>query len=246
MPPNLILYDQCRPSYPPEALEAAEQLCGVRRGAVVADIGCGSGIFAERLLAAGYTVVGVEPLEEMRELAAKRLGRHGAYSGVCGSAENTTLEAGSIDLVTAASALHWFTPSRARTEFRRILRTPKWVVALWNFRVSDASAFSRAFEQFWREHLGPPPAGNRFKIESDVVPGFFDGDDPSRRSFDNPLLCTEAQLLGLVFSSSNAPLAGDTRGLELEAAVRELHREHNDGGTVTVPYQTVLYCGQLT
>lgn len=245
MPSDLTLYDRCRPSYPGPALAEVERICGLAPDAVVADIGSGTGIFAELLLARGYRVYGVEPLAEMREQAVSRVGRHPAYRSIAGSAESTGLPASTVDLITAASALHWFTLSTAQSEFRRILRGAKWVVALWNFRVPDASDFSRDFERLWRHHLGPPPAGNRQSIEGGVVPNFFGERQIHRLSFDNPLCCTGEALLGLLLSSSNAPPHGDQRRSQLEADAETLYRAYSTDGIVTVPYETVVYCCQI-
>ena len=55
-----------------------------------------------------------------------------AWSGVAGTAEETTLGAASVDFVTAAQAAHWFDLRRARAEFCRILRPQGWCVLIWN------------------------------------------------------------------------------------------------------------------
>src|SRR5947207_1707846 len=41
------------------------------------------------------------------------------------------LAGGCADLVLAAQAFHWFEPSVALTEFRRILKPGGWVALLW-------------------------------------------------------------------------------------------------------------------
>ena len=59
-------YARWRPSYPSEAVDAM----GVAPGALVADIGAGTGISSELFLRRGCRVVAVEPNAAMRDKAA--------------------------------------------------------------------------------------------------------------------------------------------------------------------------------
>ena len=65
-------YIRYRPGYPEALYGFLREEMGSGPGSVVADVGCGTGIFAESLLAAGCSVIGVEPNAEMRG-AAERL-----------------------------------------------------------------------------------------------------------------------------------------------------------------------------
>ncbi|HKS46203.1 MAG TPA: hypothetical protein VJT49_14045 [Amycolatopsis sp.] len=101
------------------------------------------------------------------------------------------------------------------------------------------------FDALWRDVLGPPPAGGRDEIEEVVVPDFFKAASFGRYSFANPLLCSEAHLVGLAASSSHAPPRDDPAWQEIEHRMRHLHRAHQRDGLVQVPYETVMYCGRL-
>ena len=59
---------------------------------VAADMGSGTGLFAQGLLERGYAVLGVEPLAQMRERAQDRLDSMVRYRAIPQSAENTGLE----------------------------------------------------------------------------------------------------------------------------------------------------------
>ena len=72
---------------------------------VAADMGSGTGLFAQGLLERGYAVLGVEPLAQMREMAQDRLDSMVRYRAIPQSAENTGLDSGSIDFVTAGFGL---------------------------------------------------------------------------------------------------------------------------------------------
>lgn len=54
-------------------------------GGLVVDLGCGSGIWAERLVAAGYRVLGVDASAAMIELARRRVARSPSSEGAAAS-----------------------------------------------------------------------------------------------------------------------------------------------------------------
>lgn len=149
MPLDVGAYDRHRPSYPVAALTMLAELGVLGEARVVADVGSGTGILTEALLAGGHRVAGVEPAAELRAMAEARLAGMAGFVSVAGSAEATTLDDRSVDVVTAGSALHWFDLDPARAEFGRILREPGWTVALWNFRMSRSSEFGAAFDALW-------------------------------------------------------------------------------------------------
>lgn len=113
-------YDCHRPSYPGAALDKLTELGVLDQPRLVADVGSGTGIFTEALLARGHRVAGVEPVQELRSVAEERLSGFAGFVNVAGSAEDTSLDERCVDVVTAASALHWFDlrpPERSFTGF---------------------------------------------------------------------------------------------------------------------------------
>ncbi len=131
-------YARYRPGYAPEV--ATEILnCLGRDPAVVdaADIGAGTGIWTRMLAARGLrSVIAVEPNDQMREQ-----GMVGSFGTNIlwrkGSAEDTGLPAGSADLVSMASSLHWADFDQACEEFHRVLRPHGVFAALWNSRIVE-------------------------------------------------------------------------------------------------------------
>ena len=123
---NYVLY---RPGYPPEALQALRDECGLTPNHVIADIASGTGIWTRMLLQNGNKVFGVEPNPEMRKAGERLLAAFPNFTSVAGTAEATTLADQSVDFVTAAQAAHWFDRKRSRREFVRILKPGGWLVA---------------------------------------------------------------------------------------------------------------------
>src|SRR5687768_16889833 len=114
-------YARYRPGYPAAIIEFFTTRLGITK-ADVADVGSGTGIFTALLLDAGHRVFAIEPNDAMRAEAERTLGGREGFVSVDGSAEQTTIDDASVDLITAAQAFHWFDVPATRAEFRRILR----------------------------------------------------------------------------------------------------------------------------
>ena len=110
-------YDRTRLPYP-EALIARIADGGPgRSGRSVVDVGCGTGIEARQLLAAGCTVLGVEPDERMAAFARR--------SGI--EVEEATFESWDpagrrFDALVAATSWHWVDPIAGATKAAAVLR----------------------------------------------------------------------------------------------------------------------------
>jgi ubiquinone/menaquinone biosynthesis C-methylase UbiE len=126
-------YARARPTYPVELLDRLVAHAGVKPGDAVADLGAGTGIFTELLVARGFHVTAVEPNEPMRR-QAKPLAN---ATWINGTFESTGLPAASQQWAAAAQAFHWADPPRALPEVRRILKPGGCFTVLWNNREHD-------------------------------------------------------------------------------------------------------------
>jgi len=120
-------YAALRPSYPDEAVRF---LLGDAPRRVL-DLGAGTGLLTERLVAAGHEVVAVDPSAEMLAELSARLPD---VEVQVGSAEQIPLPDGDVDAVVAGQAAHWFDPVRSSPEIRRVLRPGGVVGLVWNAR----------------------------------------------------------------------------------------------------------------
>ncbi len=100
------LYAKARPRY--AAALFAHFKSTLHFPSVFADVGSGTGIFTEQLLRCGYRVFAVEPNDDMREQAERRLARSEGFRSVNGSDADMKLPDHSVDYVTAAQAFHGF------------------------------------------------------------------------------------------------------------------------------------------
>jgi SAM-dependent methyltransferase len=238
---NYVAY---RPSYPAGVVDFLRDELGLAPGAVVADVGSGTGILSELLLEAGCAVVGVEPNDAMRAAAESRLKSFAEFRSVKGTAEATTLEDASVGLVTAAQAFHWFDAERARAEFRRILKLNGWVALLWNMRRTDSTAFLRDYEKLLREFGTDYAQVNCEHVSEGRIAEFFAGAF-GRKSFDNFQSFDFDGLRGRLLSASYVPLEGHPNFEPMLEALRRLFDAHQQGGRVRVEYDAKLYYGRL-
>ncbi len=81
-------------------------------------------------------------------------------------AEKSELERDSVDLVTAAQALHWFDREAFFTEAKRVLK-PSGILAFWSYNLFKISPeIDRLVEIFYRETVGPYWDFDRQLVES--------------------------------------------------------------------------------
>ena len=109
-------YRAFRPGYPRELFEWLASAVPRRDAAL--DCGCGNGQATVALAPHFASVFGVDPGEEQIRHAAS----HPRVTYRVAAAEATGLPDGSVDLVVAAQALHWFDLDRFYPEVRRVAR----------------------------------------------------------------------------------------------------------------------------
>ena len=238
-------YARHRPSYPGELIDLLRDELGLRPEHVIADVGSGTGILTEMLLANGNRVVAVEPNRAMARAAEERLGGDPRFRSVDGRAEATGLGPGEVDLIVAAQAFHWFDPARSRDEFLRILKPPGGVALVWNNRRVDTTPFLRDYEAFlrtWGTDYNEVSA--RYQQQAALQTFFGPGGYRASR-FDYRQVFDLAGLRGRLLSSSYTPAAADPRREPMLLALAELFEAHQHDGRVAFEYDTWVYYGRL-
>ncbi|MBS1701795.1 MAG: class I SAM-dependent methyltransferase [Armatimonadetes bacterium] len=238
-------YVRYRPSYPADLVRRIMEIGGLNEGSVVADVGCGTGIFAQLLLDTGVKVFGVEPNAPMMEAAVNQLGGYPKFAMLNGTAERTGLTADSVDAITAAQAFHWFDQEPTRAEFRRILKPRGWVFLLWNERDDKGSEFSRLYEQALLD-CAPEYAkvGHRNTPDDDVL-AWFQNPAATLERFDNSQFLDLDSFLGRAYSSSYVPAAGTAEREAITARLTDVFERCQSDGLIELKYETKLYYGQL-
>lgn len=127
-------YDRYRPEAPPLVIELLSNYLG-RRPAVVADIGCGTGLSTFLWKDAADSVTGVEPNPDMLGKAQEKLDRlHSgtqSLSFVQGYSNELPFSSGTVDIITCSQSFHWMDPDSTLQEISRCL-SPGGVFAAYD------------------------------------------------------------------------------------------------------------------
>ena len=238
-------YVKYRPSYPASLLDILEEEVGSLEGRCVADLGSGTGIMARLLLDRGAHVFAVEPNDAMRRAAEQASSEHPRFQSIAASAERTTLEPDSVDVITAAQAFHWFEPTEAREECARILRPGGEVALIWNSRDETNAPFSLAYDAFLQRWAsdGYRSASRKWDVEKDRFGGFF-SDAPREHTAQNIQKVDLPGLTGGLFSTSYMPKPESTEHPVYDA-IRVLFDAFQKDGFVDILYTTRLYIGSV-
>ena len=139
-------YAATRPQHPPAAIDYVLDGFGDPTVISLADLGSGTGLSSLPFAAAGANVWSVEPNDAMREAAEP----HPRIVSVNATAEHTTLDDASIDIVTACTAWHWFDHVIVLDEVKRILK-PYGRLAILEINFDETDEFTKAWrDTYWR------------------------------------------------------------------------------------------------
>ncbi len=238
-------YARARPGYPDAAVAALAQALGLRPGATVVDVGCGTGLSCEPFLRAGFTVIGVEPNAPMRAFALARLGATGGFRAVDGRAEATGLDAHCADLLVAAQAFHWFDVPATRAEALRVLRPPPQAALLWNDRLAEGSAFAGGYEDLLRTFSDEYLEVRHRHERPERIDEFFGGPHWRSIAVTHSDDLDLARLADRVNSASYMPAADHPRHAPMMAALRELFAATAQQGVVTMAFETRILFGTI-
>lgn len=225
-------YVKYRPGYP-DGLVWKLESAGLRPGAQVVDIACGTGISTELFLRHGYRVLGVEPNAAMRSAAEAR-----GYKVKAGKGEATGLPGGFADLTFCAQAFHWVDALAARREFLRITRPGGLIAIVWNMRRKTGTPFLEDLERLLVE--GSPEYAAKFaggKDERVDMPTVFAPVPVEEWVGENEQVLDWPGLEGRLLSASYVPI-GDDGFLQ---RLREIYDRRQEDGKVRILYDCHMY-----
>ncbi len=233
-------YVKYRPGYPRGVIGHLEKNCGLTHESVIADIGCGTGISSQLFLENCNSVIGVEPNAAMRAAAVEFLADFPDFRLIDGTSENTKLADGSVDIVVAAQAFHWFDADKTRAEFHRILKPGGYIVLIWNERQLTTTPFLIEYEGFLLKYADDYSNVRHENIDANRLEDFFRAPFQSA-TFPNFQIFDFDGLKGRMLSASYMP---DESNSVFEAMIEELRMlfaKHAENGRIKVLYDTNLY-----
>jgi len=234
-------YARSRPGYPAELFGYLASLVEPRR--LAWDCATGNGQAARGLARHFGRVIATDVSDEQIRHAAP----HPKIEFRVATSEQSGLGDASVDLVTVASALHWFDLEKFYAEARRVTR-PGGVVAAWSYHIGHVEPpFDDLFRRFYIDVLFPYfGTGARLvdqKYETVTLPG--KPLDPGR--FSVSVRWNLDQLLAFIRSWSGTQQYTRERGEDpVGSILEELERLWGDRGKVrTVRWPLYLRVSRL-
>ncbi|WP_026566544.1 class I SAM-dependent methyltransferase [Bacillus sp. UNC41MFS5] len=239
------VYAKYRPSYPHEYIEYLISKAVLNEDSIIADIGSGTGILSGQLLERGYTVIGVEPNDDMRTVAEQTLKTDSRFITIKATAENITLNDNSIDLVTVAQAFHWFDMEPFRLECQRILKHDAKVALVWNSRdgLSDINKESAEVCQKYCPNFKGFSGGME---ETPIAfQQFFKDGKYDLKYFRNDLQFNLNGFLGRYLSASYSLKKTDEEYYPFITTLSNLFEKYSNNGQIVIPNITRSYLGKV-
>ena len=236
-------YVKYRPDYPPQILNVFRDEMNLDKNSVIADIGSGTGISSKLFLENGNKVYGVEPNAAMRGAAEKFLREFENFTSVEGTAENTTLEENSVDLVVAAQAFHWFDNDDSRREFKRILKNGGFAALIWNERQLDTNEFLKEYEKILIEYGTDYEKVRHDNINRENLAKFFQAEFRHFTTKNIQTLDFDG-LKGRLLSSSYMPTEENPRYQEMVLNLERLFEKYHEQGRIQLLYHTNIFYSQ--
>ncbi|MCM1164651.1 MAG: class I SAM-dependent methyltransferase [Lachnospiraceae bacterium] len=235
------LYEKFRPSYPDGLIDF---LYGNARCDNVADIGAGTGKFTRCLLKKPWNVTAVEPNADMRSKLADVEG----ITIISAPAEETGLPDGSVGLVTAAQAFHWFDEERFKAECKRILTPNGQLAVIYNERSYDGCEIASVRDEICRKYCGAFHSGHVGKRSGEEGDRFLRNEYFSEVkvfSCSNDVETDIGGFVGDTLSRSYALKEGDDNFKAFVGELENVFTRFAKNGKVTVKYNTNCYLGSL-
>ena len=242
-------YVKYRPHYPLEVVNFLKAEKILSEDSIIADIGSGTGISCDLFLKHNYKVIGVEPNEPMRTAAETLLKNYSdqkLFVSVDGTAEATTLENNSVDVIVCAQAFHWFNNDAFKKECERILKPNANVVLMWNDRRTDSTDFLKVYEDFLQMFgTDYKEINHKNTQEKSQFDNFFGEERYKEQSFYNYQDVNFEGLKGRVLSSSYMPNEGHQDYDFMISCLKKIFMRYQENGVVRLDYDTKIYYGNL-
>ena len=224
-------YDIGRPEYPETFFDFLYNETGLKKDAVIADIGCGTGKVTKHFLGRGSKIIAIEPDSDMLDVANKKLSSYSNYSSFQKIAEDTGIESGSIDCIFCGNSYYWFERSKVVPEFRRILRKDGIIVMSWCG--NGGNKYDGELYQLKEKYK--KPVLNKHDESPVFLPGTF-----LEKTFTYIINETSEEFLHGSLSASFSPSECDNSYGLFCKEIKELFDKHSINGKLEATMQ--LYC----
>ena len=242
-------YASVRPQYPEVLFETIEDVWSERNEGVpsVLEVGPGSGQATAQMADRGWQIEAFEPGPMLADEARNRCMTYDTVSVFTSEFETAEFDAGSFDVVAAATSWHWVDPAISYHQAHKALRRDGLLALWWNAHVNYVATSHpwhtviQAYKEIAPE-LASLPALTPDRSDYDPISEIERSElfaTPSEHSWNFELRYTVPNFLRLVRTyASHSTLSED----QLEALDTEIQRavETRHDGTVLKPYKAYL------
>ena len=238
------LYDQARPSYPPELVNEVLRVAPVGRSTEVLEVGAGTGKATVLFAARGVRVLALEPSAEMAMLARRNCERYPGVRVVLSDFEDWETNGARVPLIYSGAAWHWVLPEARYARARTALIEGGVLAAFWNHPDWDRCSLRDELIDAYR--LAPDLDGPMNPAASCGLWGYWGSEIAAATGFHQPeVRCyrwkhvySTADYLMLLRTHSDHLLLADDRREALFAAIADVLSRHD--AKLPLPYITRL------
>ncbi len=240
------LYDQVRPGYPDELVEAVIRMSGIPEGGDILEIGCGTGQATRSFAKRGYQMTCLEAGDRLAELAAVNFKGNAGVRVVKAHFEEWPLPAQGFDLVLAATSFHHLEPGIRFEKCAQALKPGGGLAIFFNAPGEGDPSFRAGLDSAYRAHAAE--LASDFKsatLEKRADPSSLNQEagpcfEPFQvRRFPWQAAYGTEDYLGLLNTYSDHAMLDEKRRQGLHAAIRKVCEDR--GGRVPVAYVAVLF-----
>ena len=236
------IYSQYRPTYPESCIDYIfkKDWKGIK---IVADIGAWTWKLSILFLKRWCKVYAIDPNQEMINQACKDIGENKLFHPILASAENTTINNDSLDLIVVGQAFHWFDRKLFKEECKKILKNNCYIAILYNNWDKKAEIIKRINEL--SKQYCPRYKGSSWGLEKqeELFNNFFSSYE--KRVFSNDYHLNLEQFLWLNFSASYAPRQWEKNYDTYLNTLTTLFKEFSDWEILSMPNNTILRIGKI-
>jgi SAM-dependent methyltransferase len=241
------LYHHYRPGYPQELIDCIIELTGLPPAGKILEIGSGTGkatlLFAQR----GYSILCVEPGENLAAVAARNLGTFPGVQFEISRFEDWQEKPDGFDLVLSAQAFHWVPKEVGYTKATRALKPHGHLALFWNMYPGFEGQIAADLDRVYQEIA--PGLGSPFNATDEVVQQLVHEIDESGcfgpvtvRRFPWSMRYSTKQYRGLLNTYSDHLRLPEQTRERLFSSIGDVIEKH--GGSVVRPYIAVLYIAE--
>jgi len=237
--------DAYLPIYPDPLFELLSRELRLPERPLVVDVGAGTGRASLAMTRLRWHVAAVDPDGPALDVLRARAAAEGLeVATVEATAEETGLDAASVDLATAAHSFHWFNKRAALAEMARITRPGGGVALFWNVRDRDRSPFVAGYQRI----LDRYGVAKRLSLEAErasgratreALAGAEGLDSPRLHHVRHEMAMRSDDFIELSFAPSFVRAFSSERQDVFRADVIELLAQHDFDGEapVIIPYR---------